>query len=140
MKKMFFLITIAAFSVSAFAQTHAALGNGMIGEHKKFDLLAAQIRDVVGGSVQFHATTSVGIIVINAKVQKAKFDKNAVHTVGEGMFNNQHVLVEALAVDGTPEQKPDFFSIRVFNKEGQVIFEASGVVTQGNIMIKHSKT
>ncbi|HWP31412.1 MAG TPA: hypothetical protein VNK96_06800 [Fimbriimonadales bacterium] len=140
MKKMLFLISIAAFSLSAFAQTHAALGNGTIGEYKKFDLLAARIGDVVGGSVQFHAATNTGIIAINAKVQKAIFEKNAVHTAGEGMLNDKHVFVEVLAVDGTPEHKPDFFSIRVFNKEGNVVFEASGAVIHGNIIVKHSKT
>jgi len=139
MKKVLFIITVAAISVSALADTHVALGSGMIGEHKRFDLLAARILDVVGGSVHFLAETDKGKIVIHAKVQKAVFEKNAVHTAGEGILNEQHVIVEVLAVDGTPENKPDFFSIRAL-KEDKVVFEASGVVMHGNILIKHSQT
>ncbi len=133
----------AATSRSRSNQSNSASGNGSMsfGEHGdsvgliEFDVGGG---DSPSGSLLFAAEDQHSypdIIVRLDKIDRATFAHHKVKFWGDGMLHDEPVSVKVTAFDGEATDKPDTFSIKCKNGEGNLIFKADGELFSGDISI-----
>lgn len=94
----------------------------------------------VSGSLQFGAETHHDglypeIVIRLNTIDDVHFNGQWVRFSGNGHLQNDPVLVNATAFDGSSTSEDDRFGIKCTNDKGELVFSASGKLLLGNVQI-----
>jgi len=142
MKRCVFLLVGVALVVVAFAAAHHAMGRGFIlareGHRGVFNLEVHKRDDGLRGNLSYKDQTRerTFVEIRVPEIRHAAFAEHAVEFAGPGRMNGHPVQVTCRAADGG-EKGDDHFGIVARRPDGQVAYEARGVVREGQIIIRH---
>jgi hypothetical protein len=75
------------------------------------------------------------IIVRLDQITRATFGRRTIRLSGQGKLHDDPVTVTVFAFDGEGTAKPDRFSIKCVNGQGQVVLKARGELFNGDIRV-----
>ena len=95
--------------------------------------------DGISGSLLFagehHHGRYPDIVVRLTTIRRATFGQREVTLSGSGTWHTEPATIVATAWDGDPSGEEDVFTVRVRDRAGEIIFDAKGHLTGGDIII-----
>ena len=144
MKKLFTAIAFSALSAAAFASFNGAFGAGTIQVGSNTGVFGLSVRQGDGhtfgaaGYAELTPTHTVAAYITMTRVASATFTAHSVDFSGPGrMWANgtfSMVMVRIVA-DDNPTGTPDHFAIEARDAGGNVVYSASGDLTNGRIVV-----
>jgi hypothetical protein len=144
MKKIVFTsVVVLVAAVSAWAMVHVARGRGVVeggsqaGANFEFSITVPFNNSHPSRFRFWDHGMFVPVDIVVPRVERARFEPNAVHFSGRGWYNNSTpVIVHVSALDGRMNRH-DMFRMVARDMNGVVVHSAEGRVIEGGIEIFH---
>jgi hypothetical protein len=145
LKRLTFLVIIAAFAVTARAVTHFARGDGVVeggsfaGAHFEMNIRLPENPTSPNGFAFFDHGMFIPVDIVVPRPGRIAFDGSRVSFSGHGTYNgSMPVTVYVTASDGG-RGRPDTFSMFALDATGTTVHSANGNVIEGDITIGVSR-